>query len=498
MSFIHSLRFLTTERLESETVFLNSWFDATLILVDEGDEVDLNWLGFAAPFDAIVWWAILGTIAFSAVFMMFIEYLEDARRGRSLSTWFGDHLYLSNMAFSQNFAYENPISGAGRVFLSSFAFWAMLIGATYTANLASLLVENALSSEVNSIESAMKAGLSVCIHDGSASETIVRSLYPSFQTYDKVVKCSTPSEMYTKLNNDQCDFLLGTRQEFEIYKIQEKYGCGLIQAGNELHSGAASFAIKFDPLNCDSVLAYVMNIHLHAMSVDGSMTDLWDSYIDAIEGTCSITTEEENSRRRALTATEKDDETSSTASRNLKGKGASGGGGASEAEAAAGSNVDNLLKIKGMAGVFLFHLGGTILALLLTAYAHIRARHFRKDKKTITMGEVNKIGMAEKQQQVTKKKIAMNSELERRYEELKQDFMSQLDDLFQAQMARQNSAQMARQNSSRTRSTSTMFIMEEDYPAFAQTGSTSRTRRISMDGAITSNETSSQSSLLSL
>jgi hypothetical protein len=396
--------------------------------------------------------------------MMFIEYLEGKRDGRSMSTWIGDHLYLSNMAFSQNFEYDNPGSGAGRVFLSSFAFWAMLIGATYTANLASLLVENALSSEVSSIKGAMEAELSICIHDGSASETIVKSLFPQMQTYEKVVKCSTTAEMYRKLDNEGCDLLVGTRQEFQIYKIQKQFGCGLLQAGDDLHSSSANFAIKFDPLNCDSVLAYVMNIHLHAMSIDGNITELWDSYIDAIEGTCASEDDDEERRRRLVDATD----TSDYVSRSLKGIGSpGGGGGASEAE---GGAVDTL-QIKGMAGVFLFHGGGTAIALLLAIYAQFRKRYIKKKPFT------NQEKLAEKEE--------IKSELQRRYEDLKHDFMSQLDDLFQAQMAKQKSnvGELPHGETS------------SDGSAFP-TASSLRVSRINMDGSITS--TRSKTSLISL
>jgi hypothetical protein len=397
-----------------------------------------------------VWWAILGTIAFSAFFMMFIEYLEGKRDGRSMTSWFGDHLYLSNMAFSQNFAYQNPRSGAGRVFLSSFAFWAMLIGATYTANLASLLVENALSSEVSSIKGAMEAQLSICIHDGSASETIVKSLFPKIQTYDKVVKCSTPAEMYRQLRVGGCNLLVGTRQEFQIYKIQEKFGCGLLQVGDELHISSANFAIKFDPLNCDSVLAYVMNIHLHAMAVDGNMTELWDGYIDAIEDTCVSENDDEERRRRLA-------------------KGG-GGGGASEAEAVTGGDV-NALQIKGMSGVFLFHGGGTVFALLLAVYAHFRRRY--KKKKTLT----NQVKLPEKEE--------IKPELQRRYEDLKHDFVSQLDDLFQAQMAKQKSNVVE-----------LPFGETSSDESAVPTASSVRASRVNMDGSITSSWM--QSSLISL
>jgi hypothetical protein len=280
--------------------------------------------------------------------------------------------------------------------------------------LASLFVEHALSSEVSSINGAIKAGLSICIHDGSASETIVMSLFPQLRTYAKLVNCSTIDEMYLKLDNEGCDLLVGTRQEFEIYKVQKRFGCGLLQVGDDLHISSANFAIKFDPLNCDSVLAYVMKIHLHAMSVDGNITELWDSYIDAIEGTCASVDDDRERRRRLVDTTD----TSDDVSRSLAGRG--GGRDTSLAHAISGGELD-ALHIKGMSGVFFFHGGGTVFALLLAIYAQFRKRNSKKKPFT------NQVKLAEKEE--------IKSELQRRYEDLKHE----LDDLFQVQMAKQKS-----------------------------------------------------------
>ncbi|CAJ1959955.1 unnamed protein product [Cylindrotheca closterium] len=475
--------FLTTARLESEIVFLHSWFDATLILVDQGDVTDFNLFGFAAPFDRYVWLCIVATIVFSAGFMMFIDHMERGRNDRSWNTWIGDHLYLSNMAFSQNFTYDTPRSGAGRIFLSTFSFWSMLIGATYTANLASLLVENALASSVDSVKAAMDADLSICIHDGSASQTIMTVMYPSIAIYDKVIKTSTPLEMYEKLATQQCDILVGTRQEFQILSVQEKYGCKLVKAGPEIQQGSASFAIKFDPLSCDSVLAYVLNIHLHAMSIDGNMTKYWDSYIDGIDGTCANKEELQTSRRLEMEKLDsvQEEEEFDLAARRLKG----GGGGSSESSAFIGGSTEDgaILQMKGMAGVFFIHGLGTAVALILVLYTQLRRKYIKAPKlKRKEHEESLKITKS-----LTKKPV--DADLHRKYEHLKRDFMTQLDDLFEQHLE----AKQISQNSSPYVQTSTPYEAEtaseqsipswSDSPSMSQTSLAQRRSRSGMDVA---------------
>lgn len=478
--------FLTTARLESEIVFLHSWFDATLILIDQGDRTNFNLFGFATPFDRHVWLAIAATVVFSAFFMMFIDYMERARDNRSWKTWIGDHMYLSNLAFSQNFTYDMPKSGAGRVFLSTFSFWSMLIGATYTANLASLLVENALASPISSIKGAMDAELAICIHDGSASDTIVTAMHPSIVTYDKVVKTSTPTEMYEKLALQQCDILVGTRQEFEILRVQEKYGCNLVQAGPEIHSGAASFAIKFDPLSCDSVLAYVLNIHLHAMSIDGNMTKYWDSYIDNIDSTCANKEELQQGRRLEIdefgSVEDWEEFDMDMESRRLKGSGSTGGGGggggSSESNAFVGGSSGDaeVLQIEGMAGVFFVHGLGTAVALVLVMYTQLRRKYIKAPKHR------------RREQEVLMSKTKLLSErpaetdLHLKYEDLKKDFMSQLDDLFEQHL---ETTQKSRNSASYGNETAS----EESVPSSTASPSLvvsppTRNSGFDMDGAI--------------
>ncbi|KAL3936392.1 MAG: hypothetical protein SGBAC_008283 [Bacillariaceae sp.] len=442
---------LTTQRLEDETVFLHSWFDAGLILVDQGDQASLNWLGFAAPFDGYVWVAIACTLVFSAVFSMAIESFEGRRKGRSYAWWLGDQLYFSNLAISQHFTFPTPKTGAGRVFLSSFAFWSMLIGATYTANLASLLVENALASSVNSIESAMENGLRICIHEGSASQSIMNSLIPKSRTYDNFLGTSTPELMYFNLENGACDILLGTRQEYEIFGSQQKYGCNLVQAGNELHSSSASFAIEFDPLNCDSVLAHVLNIHLNSLDVDGNLTKYWDAYLEDIAvDTCTTEEDQMMGIRRRRMMEETTDGTLSAANKARSGNLPTPSSrpppastqhrnnrrrklitNDSSSGAVSGSGNDEALTISGMAGIFAIHGAGTAISILLAIFSARRKK--KKQQRAAASGKNNKRledSSSFIESEINVKYMSMKRELKTHMNTMEMDMMKQMDNFF--------------------------------------------------------------------
>ena len=90
---------------------------------------EIIWLNWVAPFEKEVWWLIIATLFISGFTYQIIEYIANKRNDRTLRRWTMDHLYLSFLNCTQNFAHE-PTSLGGRVFAVSFAFWAMLIGGT--------------------------------------------------------------------------------------------------------------------------------------------------------------------------------------------------------------------------------------------------------------------------------------------------------------------------------------------------------------------------------
>ena len=163
-----------------------------------------NWL---LPFENEVWWLTVGTIFFSCFVYQFLELLAGERDGRSFRKWFMDNFYLSIINFTQNYSYE-PTSLAGRIFGVSFAFWTMLMGATYTANLASLLVERERSPyKISSITEAIDRQMLMCSHDKSFSDLFIDA---EFGQQAKRFPRPNPIDMYQSLNNGECDILIGT------------------------------------------------------------------------------------------------------------------------------------------------------------------------------------------------------------------------------------------------------------------------------------------------
>ena len=123
--------------------YIEPWFDGSVILIRKQrppKENDVYLWSVFLPFETNLWIMIIGTVIVSAFIFQILEYFGGERDDRSLSQWTRDSIYLSFLNFTQNYEYA-PSSPGSRLYGVSMAIWSLVIAATYTANLASLFVE---------------------------------------------------------------------------------------------------------------------------------------------------------------------------------------------------------------------------------------------------------------------------------------------------------------------------------------------------------------------
>lgn len=372
----------STERLNMGISYCESWFDGSLIMVDKieppPDKNTVNYGNWLRPFDSSVWIVTIATIFFSCFVYQFLEMLAGEREGRSFRKWFMDNLYLSGINFTQNYSYE-PTSLAGRVFGFSFAFWAMLIGATYTANLASLLVERqATPTKIADIEEGIAREMSMCTFANSFSDLYVEREYGQAMRVPK----PTPEDMFKAVNNGFCDILIGARQSWLLFQSIEEYNpnCDLEWVGRTIKPVVSAFTTKVDPgVQCTGLINEVFNYYLSEMKDSRFFDEQWDAFNGARatpDFNCNANSQDddendESQGRRRLAANEIE-----SLERNLKG---SGGGSPAAAAAAGGDNSDeeSSLTLEQMAGTFLLHCVGSGLAILISIFSY-----YEKKKNT--------------------------------------------------------------------------------------------------------------------
>jgi len=349
-------------------------FDTKLIMVRnvEPPVIGIDYFNWLIPFENNVWWVLLSTIIISSFIFQFIEYVGNGRDERSFRKWTADNIYLSFLNFTQNFSYE-PKTVGGRVFAISFSFWAMLVGAAYTANLASLLVEGSKSGFVLvNFEDAIARDMSICVEDGSAAYDELLQKYP--ESKPLLILKDIQEDMYRALNNKECDLLVGTQNKFDELKLQDEYNpyCYLKWEGREVMSINEAFATAIDPGKCTSIVNEVFNYYLTSMKDD--VTLAWKEHVfrKATRESCdknnpnAITTED-NGRRQMM------------ARRNLM----------ESDDYDSGESVsesDESLSLNQMVGTFLVHIVGSLIAIALSLFSFYGRK--KNDIRDDTMNNV--------------------------------------------------------------------------------------------------------------
>ena len=240
--------------------FVDEFIDSSYIIVrsidDETNKTKVVWTNWLAPFTMSVWFVLLATIICSSFVHQFLEHLrknaydrsDNGNTSKNKSTKATiDNIYLSFLNFTQQFSYE-PSSLSGKIFSISFVFWSMLIGAAYTANLASLLVERSTGGLViNTIQDAIDNKMNICVRGFSNMDEYFTKVYP--ESIPFMVKAKYRGELYDLLNEEECDIGIGNKQHYETIIMKEEYNpdCKLQWNGRKIKEVGGSFATKSDP-----------------------------------------------------------------------------------------------------------------------------------------------------------------------------------------------------------------------------------------------------------
>ncbi|CAB9505230.1 receptor subunit 1 [Seminavis robusta] len=371
------------ERMEKGVAFVEPWYDGSLVLINQHDPpiqessiVLSNWL---LPFDASVWMLIITTIIASALVYQLIEFMNDEREERSMYQWFSDNLYLSSLNFSQNFEYA-PNSLAGRIFGISMSIWALVITATYTANLASLLVQHGKQGLViDSIERAMVANVPICTYGGSNSDTVIQN------KYQKAIRRPMETEllMYQALRQGQCGLAVTSMDTWLTYFSNEDYNpdCDLEWVGRQLLTIKSGFAVKADSGDlCSSLIRDVLNLHLAEIVGEGILEELWRKHRAKLQ-TIDCDAQESGdrnsrARRGLLSSSWFSNQDIPPQQRSLKGGGSTTAA-SSSSSSSGGAGETSSLSIESMLGTFVMHWSAMAVALLVS----VLSVHFERWQK---------------------------------------------------------------------------------------------------------------------
>lgn len=271
------------ERLNMGVAFMKPWYDSSVILIKKEAppvmNTGINWWNWLRPYEPSVWYLTLGTIILSGLVYQWLELLADERQDRSLWEWTQQNAYLSLINFTQAYEYR-PKTLAGRIFGVSMAIWALVMTATYTANLASLLVDRqAPLVEVMTVAEAAVFGRSICTIEDYYSDVYIAEEYPTVRR----VPQRNLEELYKALRRGDCDFATETVASWEKNKGMRQYNptCDLEWVAGEhnvkVQASNAGFATKADAGSyCSGLIRDVINFHMEHLIAEGELAYAWE------------------------------------------------------------------------------------------------------------------------------------------------------------------------------------------------------------------------------
>lgn len=395
------------ERKKLGVAYLEGWFDSSLVLIGKGrgkeDKPKISFWNWLRPYDARVWLMTIFTVLLSGLVYQLLEWQADEREDRSAWDWWLENFYLSALNSTQAYEYE-PKTLAARVYGVSMAIWALVMTATYTANLASLLVDSRGAPRgPQNLEEAVAFGHSICVWEGTFSDSHIR------KTYRSAIRIQKRSilEMYEGLRKGECDFLVDSVSSWNGLKAQKEYNpqCNMeLIGGNKIMEASAGFVLKADAGHlCTGFIRDVLDIHMIDMIEDGFLEGVWEdehkiagdhdcnAYHAGLMNAEKVPNEDDGSRRRLVNNGHAGSSAFTTRTRSLRAAAAASAGGAVAAATDSKVQADELrLTPEMMIGTFAFHWIMMAIALFIAGASSLYTRFRSRGAKHLSFADPRK------------------------------------------------------------------------------------------------------------
>ena len=208
------------ERLKAGATFTEPWYDGTIIMVAHKPQAEKDkfdpW-GFLDPFDTAVWVMVMATIVASAAIHVLLRALDPYPDPDDSKDW-TEMVWKYATAFTGQFEFD-PQTGPTRLFTFSIAFWALLMSAAYTANLASFLViRNTPAVRIESIQQAVNMNLRLCVGKSSGTDVAITSAFPTFAASGRLVRTESSKDVFRRLQEGDCDISITEVSTWDVFQ----------------------------------------------------------------------------------------------------------------------------------------------------------------------------------------------------------------------------------------------------------------------------------------
>ncbi|KAI2504707.1 ionotropic glutamate receptor [Fragilaria crotonensis] len=277
-------------RLSLGISFPAGWYDSSAVLAEHFQQNQVtetvNIWAFLDPFSWSVWVAICVFVVLTGLIYWFLEYLDvDADDSDGVnSPW--SNIFLAATSFTGHYAFE-PNSHATRLLGFSVTFWALIVIAAYTANLASFLVAPQTTYfRVSTIAEAIEKNAAVCVQAGAVVESLLKARYPELKLVPKITENEVFTALRIKPKDGGCDTAAHQLNSVRMFQRTKdvNYDC-TISSGLDVQivipAGMAT-AIDTGRYRCTSLISHVLDYYLSEMLADGFVENAWKDHLNRI------------------------------------------------------------------------------------------------------------------------------------------------------------------------------------------------------------------------
>jgi hypothetical protein len=282
----------TVERLAIPTSFPIAWYDNSVVL---GELIQLssqnknhvfNVWSFLDPFELTVWLCLLCCIIITGMVYYVLELWNINADELELECKPIASIFYAAITFTGHYELR-PQTHPARLVGFSFTFWSLIVGAAYTANLASFLVSPRTPSfKYNTIPKILKNKALVCVQKGGAIGKLLLQLYPDIKLVPQFPDEEIFKGLRYKHDQNGCDVVAHQFNTFEIYENlrETNEDCAMQSEKHIIEVIPAGLATAVDTGSqyCTSLISHVLDYHLASMLDDGFIERIWKSQLDRI------------------------------------------------------------------------------------------------------------------------------------------------------------------------------------------------------------------------
>lgn len=267
----------TVDRRIRRIGFTNNIVDASLYLVTtQTIKSEYNLWSFTAPFSNELWGLIVVILFFNSIISWMFR---NADSGDESDVPYIEYLFFSFLSFTTiDSSQERCKNSKSMVLNLGLCFWVLVLGASYTANLASVLIANSMPvAGLIDIEDANLKGALICVEGGSMSESVLSTSYPKIKRF-----ASTDPAL--SLAKGLCTGAILSANAWDIAQTRklQNPNCNMVQVGSVIRVVSGAWAFQLDYTDkCTSFVNEVFSALFLGLRATGAIESLWKDQLAA-------------------------------------------------------------------------------------------------------------------------------------------------------------------------------------------------------------------------